>query len=160
MNLSQPILASGNAPRRRHPAAHACARRVRMSLGCRQLLSSSTLQHWWAVDNEVLDQPKLEGLPLGVMDALELGVANNPRSVDFHANVSEYLSTIIASHQQIKNQWLMMQMTETHPEVCLHARLSLTGACPMPSHGCLADVACVAASQGSECDQARDMGRG
>ena len=84
--------------------------------GVKQLLASNTLRHWWAVDNEVLDHPKLEGLPLGVMDALELGAAADPRSVAFHANVSKYLSTLIESEQQTKGRWLMMQMTETHPE--------------------------------------------
>ena len=84
--------------------------------GVKQLLGSSTLHHWWAVDNEVLDQPKLEGLPLGVMDALEIGGASNPSSVAFHANVSEYIATLITSHSQPKRKWLMMQMTETHPE--------------------------------------------
>jgi hypothetical protein len=89
------------------------ARRLR---GRRQLLSSGTLWHWWAVDNEVLDQPKLSSLPLGVMDALELGVRNQPNSVSFHANVSAYVSTLLASQRQPKSRWLMMQMTETHPE--------------------------------------------
>lgn len=84
--------------------------------GVRQLLSSGTLWHWWAVDNEVLDQPKLSSLPLGVMDALELGVRNQPNSVSFHANVSAYVSTLLASQRQPKSRWLMMQMTETHPE--------------------------------------------
>jgi hypothetical protein len=84
--------------------------------GVQQLLQSPNLFHWWAVDNEVLDSPKLEGLPLGVMDALELGVRSNAHSVSFHANVSEYLSTLIRSQAQPKSEWLMMQMTETHAE--------------------------------------------
>ena len=84
--------------------------------GVKQLLSSNTMMHWWAVDNEVLDSEKLDSLPLGVMDALELGVTNNPGSVTFHANVSDYVRTLILSHAQPKSLWLMMQMTETHPE--------------------------------------------
>ena len=84
--------------------------------GVKHLLASKTLQHWWAVDNEVLDHPKLEGLPLGVMDALEIGTSGNANSVAFHANVSEYIATLIASHSQAKSKWVMMQMTETHPE--------------------------------------------
>ena len=76
----------------------------------------SQLRHWWAVDNEVLDSPKLEGLPLGVMDSLELGNKGQPRSVQFHANVTEYLRVLGASQRQRKSSWLMMQMTETHPE--------------------------------------------
>ena len=35
------------------------------------MLSSPKLFHWWAVNNEVVDSPKLEGLPLGIDDALE-----------------------------------------------------------------------------------------
>lgn len=84
--------------------------------GVKMLLHSATLAHWWAVDNEVLDNPKLEGLPLGVMDALELGLKGNPTSVTFHANVSEYLSVLRASQAQAKSGWLMMQMTATHSE--------------------------------------------
>ena len=59
---------------------------------------------------------KLVGLPLGVMDALELGVTNQPSSVTFHANVSEYITTLLSAATQVKSKWLMMQMTETHPE--------------------------------------------
>ena len=84
--------------------------------GVNHLLSSAQLFHWWAVDNEILDAPKLEGLPLGVMDALELGIKRSAPSVTFHANVSDYLATLIAAQQQPKSEWLMMQMTETHPE--------------------------------------------
>lgn len=39
----------------------------------RTLLESKTLAHWYAVDNEVLDHPKLDSIPLGVTDALEIG---------------------------------------------------------------------------------------
>jgi hypothetical protein len=39
-----------------------------------------------------------------------------PNSVSFHANVTEYLSTILAAQSQPKTRWLMMQMTITHPE--------------------------------------------
>ena len=39
-----------------------------------------------------------------------------PQSVSFHANVAEYLSTILAAQSQPKTRWLMMQMTITHPE--------------------------------------------
>uniref|UniRef100_A0A7S2BGB6 Uncharacterized protein n=1 Tax=Haptolina brevifila TaxID=156173 RepID=A0A7S2BGB6_9EUKA len=49
------------------------------------LLGSDKLSHWWAVDNEVLDRPKIEGLPLGVMDSLEVGMKAQPGSVHFHA---------------------------------------------------------------------------
>lgn len=52
------------------------------------LLASPNLWHWWGVDNEVLDEPKIDSLPLGVMDTLELGVRQQSSSVDFHANVS------------------------------------------------------------------------
>ena len=89
---------------------------ITMYHGVRQLLGSDTLKHWWAVDNEVAGQGKLEGLPLGVMDALELGVTNQPSSVTFHANVSEYITTLLSAASQVKSKWLMMQMTETHPE--------------------------------------------
>ena len=65
---------------------------------------------------QVLDQPKLEGLPLGVMDSLELGRLRQPSSVAFHANVSEYLATLRAAQAQPKARWIMMQMTVTHPE--------------------------------------------
>ena len=50
----------------------------------------------WAVDNEVNDHPKLDGVPLGVMDAFELGVPNQPSSVAFHANVSAYVAHLRA----------------------------------------------------------------
>lgn len=80
------------------------------------LLESPTLYHWWAVDNEVLHQPKLSSIPLGVMDSLELGVRGRPDSVAFHARLDTYLSTILTSYEQPKTKWLMMQMTVTHPE--------------------------------------------
>ena len=54
--------------------------------GVQQLLSSPNVFHWWAVDNEVLDAPKLEGLPLGVMDALEL--VEKRRELTLRENVS------------------------------------------------------------------------
>jgi len=39
-----------------------------------------------------------------------------PSSVEFHSNTSAYLGTLRASQAQSKSQWLMMQMSETHPE--------------------------------------------
>jgi hypothetical protein len=80
------------------------------------LLAAPTLRHWWACDNEVLDSPKLDSLPLGVMDSFELGEEGRPQSVAFHANVSAYLATLLAAHDQPKAGWLMMQMSETHAE--------------------------------------------
>ena len=50
------------------------------------------------------------------MDAFELGKKGDPSSVSFHANATDYISTLRASHAQPKRKWLMMQMTETHPE--------------------------------------------
>lgn len=83
------------------------------------LLHSDKLRHWWAVDNEVLNSPKLDSIPLGVPDALELGVKGEPSSVSFHANTSEYIKTLRAAHAQPKHKWVMMQvalLTLTHPE--------------------------------------------
>ena len=80
------------------------------------MLRSPTLYHWWACDNEVLDDEKLDSVPLGVMDSLELGRPGDPSSVVFHANHSTYLRTLLQSYTQTKSKWLMMQMTETHAE--------------------------------------------
>ncbi len=55
-------------------------------------------------------------MPLGVMDSLELGVRGQPQSVSFHANLADYLGTILAAQSQAKSSWLMMQMSITHPE--------------------------------------------
>ncbi|KAL1507661.1 hypothetical protein AB1Y20_007278 [Prymnesium parvum] len=80
------------------------------------LLRSPKLRHWWAVDNEVLDNAKVDSIPLGVMDAFEIGIRGDPSSVSFHANSSDYIATLRASHAQPKERWLMMQMSDTHPE--------------------------------------------
>ena len=81
-----------------------------------RLLGAPNLAHWWAVDNEVLDHPKIESVPLGVMDALEIGTAGRPDSVDFGGSISAYLTHLLACQGQPKTGWLMMQMSETHPE--------------------------------------------
>jgi len=81
-----------------------------------ELLRSSTLFHWWASDNEVLDSAKVDSLPLGIMDSLELGKAGNPDSVSFNANISDYLDTLRTAQAKPKTKWLMMQMTDTHSE--------------------------------------------
>mgnify|MGYP007045546901 CR=1 FL=1 len=65
----------------------------------------------WANKN-----PGDDVLSENALRALEIGGASNPSSVAFHANVSEYIATLITSHSQPKRKWLMMQMTETHPE--------------------------------------------
>jgi len=80
------------------------------------MLASSTLAHWWAVDNEVLDNAKMTSVPLGVMDSLELGVKGKPSSVSFHAKTDAYLATLITSQAQPKSKWVMMQMSLTHSE--------------------------------------------
>ena len=80
------------------------------------LLHSQTLRHWWAVDNEVLDSPKMSSVPLGVMDSFEIGVKGKPQTVTFDANIGSYLGTILAAQSQPKTLWLMMQMSITHPE--------------------------------------------
>jgi len=80
------------------------------------MLGSSQLWRWWAVDNEMA-HPKLDSIPIGVSDNLEPpGKVRMPESVVFHANLTRYLETLRAAQAQPKQQWLMMQMSDTHPE--------------------------------------------
>ena len=79
------------------------------------LLKSSTLFHWWASDNTVLDNSKISSVPLGIDDNLEPpGVKGDVQSVVFHANITFYLSTLRKVEAQSKTRWLMVQMSTTH----------------------------------------------
>lgn len=81
------------------------------------LLKSSTLFHWWASDNRVLDDSKISSVPLGIDDNLEPpGVKGDVQSVVFHANISLYLSTLQQIEAQPRTRWLMLQMSTTHEE--------------------------------------------
>ena len=81
-----------------------------------QMLGSEQLWRWWAVDNE-MSHPKLESIPIGLADNLEPpGKPRQPASLVFHANLTTYLLTLRRALQQPKQAWLMMQMSDTHPE--------------------------------------------
>ena len=81
-----------------------------------QMLGTEQLWRWWAVDNEI-SHAKLESIPIGVSDNLEPpGKPKQPESMVFHANTSRYLLTLRRAVQQPKQAWLMMQMSDTHPE--------------------------------------------
>ena len=80
------------------------------------ILGSKQLWRWWAVDNE-LAHPKLDSIPIGVADNLEPpGSLRQPDSAVFHANLTHYLLTLRHAQAQPKQQWLMLQMSDTHPE--------------------------------------------
>lgn len=81
------------------------------------LLNSSTLYHWWASDNEVVDSPKLSSVPLGISDNLEpQGLKGDRRSVLFHGNVTRYLAKLLEAESQPRTLWVMSQMSMTHGE--------------------------------------------
>ena len=73
-----------------------------------QMLGSKQLWRWWAVDSE-MSHPKLESIPIGVSDNLELpGKVGRPNSVVFHANTSRYLLTLRRAQAQPKQAWPMV----------------------------------------------------